>query len=39
MAKSNGELVDKAVRMARDVGREPATVAEARTLLSLEAPW
>ncbi len=39
MAKSNGELVDKAVRMARDVGREPATVAEARALLSLEAPW
>jgi len=39
MARSNGELVDKAVRMARDVGREPATVAEARSLLSLEAPW
>src|SRR5713226_7459874 len=37
MAKSNGELVDKAVRMARDVGREPATLAEARALLSLEA--
>ena len=39
MARSNGELVEKAVRMARDVGREPATVAEARSLLSLEAPW
>src|SRR2546423_13638687 len=39
MARSNGELVDKAVRMVRDVGREPATVAEARALLSLEAPW
>src|SRR6266404_9441857 len=35
MAKSNGELVTKAVRMARDIGREPATVAEARALLSL----
>ena len=38
MARSNGELVEKAVRMARDMGREPATVAEARALLSLEAP-
>ena len=35
MAKSNGELVAKAVRMARDIGREPATVEEARRLLSL----
>jgi len=35
MAASNGELVDKAVRMARDMGREPATVDEARKLLSL----
>ncbi|HEY2031164.1 MAG TPA: 3-keto-5-aminohexanoate cleavage protein [Myxococcales bacterium] len=35
MAKSNGDLVAKAVRMARDVGREPATVEEARALLSL----
>ena len=39
MAKSNGDLVAKAVRMARDAGREPATVAEARALLSLDAPW
>ena len=37
MARSNGELVEKAVRMARDVGREPATVEEARKLLSLQA--
>ena len=37
MAKSNGELVDKAVRMARDIGREPMTVAEAREALHL--PW
>ena len=35
MARSNGELVEKAVRMARDAGREPASVAEARALLSL----
>src|SRR6266481_5199213 len=39
MAKSNGELVEKAVRMARDAGREPATVAEARAMLSLEDVW
>jgi uncharacterized protein (DUF849 family) len=36
MAKSNGDLVAKAVRMARDIGREPATVAEARKMLSVE---
>lgn len=35
MAKSNGELVEKAARMTRDVGREPATVEEARRILSL----
>lgn len=35
MAKSNAELVEKAVRMARSVGREPATPAEARKILSL----
>jgi len=35
MAKSNGDLVAKAVRMARDMGREPATVEEARRILSL----
>jgi uncharacterized protein (DUF849 family) len=35
MAKSNGDLVAKAARMARDVGREPASVPEARKLLSL----
>lgn len=39
MAKSNGELVEKAVRMARDVGREPATVEEARELLSIGRAW
>ena len=35
MARSNGELVEKAVRMARDMGREPATVEEASRMLSL----
>jgi 3-keto-5-aminohexanoate cleavage enzyme len=33
MAKSNGELVEVAVRMVRDVGRVPATVDEARAIL------
>jgi len=35
MAASNGELVEKAVRMALDMGREPATADEARKILSL----
>lgn len=35
MAKSSGELVAKAVRMAGDVGREPASAATARALLGL----
>ncbi|HEX9576541.1 MAG TPA: 3-keto-5-aminohexanoate cleavage protein [Myxococcales bacterium] len=39
MAKSNGDLVAKAVRMARDVGREPASVEEAREMLTLATPW
>jgi 3-keto-5-aminohexanoate cleavage enzyme len=33
MARSNGELVGKARQMCEDVGRRPATVAEARQLL------
>jgi uncharacterized protein (DUF849 family) len=37
MAKSNGELVEVAVRMVRDVGRKPATVEQAREILGLEA--
>jgi 3-keto-5-aminohexanoate cleavage enzyme len=37
MAKSNGDLVEVAVRMTRDVGRRPATVEEARQILSLRA--
>jgi 3-keto-5-aminohexanoate cleavage enzyme len=35
MAKSNGDLVAKAVQMTRDMGREPASVDEARSLLGL----
>jgi 3-keto-5-aminohexanoate cleavage enzyme len=35
MAKSNGELVEKAARMVRDQGREPATVEECRARLKL----
>ena len=35
MAKSNGELVEVAARMVRDVGREPATVEQARRILGL----
>lgn len=37
MAKSNGELVEVAVRMVRDVGRKPASVEEARQILNLPA--
>lgn len=37
MAKSNGDLVEKAARMARDTGREPATIDEARAILSVPA--
>ncbi|MCR4316668.1 MAG: 3-keto-5-aminohexanoate cleavage protein [Planctomycetes bacterium] len=36
MAKGNAELVEKAVQMTRDVGREPASVEEARKMLSLD---
>jgi uncharacterized protein (DUF849 family) len=36
MAKGNGQLVEKAVNMSRELGREVATVAEARALLGLE---
>jgi uncharacterized protein (DUF849 family) len=35
MAKSNGEMVETAVRLCRDVGRTPATVDEARLILGL----
>jgi 3-keto-5-aminohexanoate cleavage enzyme len=35
MAKNNGELVEKAARLAQDVGRPVASVAEARRILCL----
>jgi uncharacterized protein (DUF849 family) len=36
MAKSNGDLVEKAARLCRDLGREAASVQEARAQLDLE---
>ncbi|MCS7162394.1 MAG: 3-keto-5-aminohexanoate cleavage protein [Bacteroidia bacterium] len=33
MARSNGELVEAAVQLARLIGREPASIAEARAIL------
>jgi uncharacterized protein (DUF849 family) len=38
MARSNGDLIAKARAMVQDVGRRPATVAEARQLLGLPDP-
>ncbi len=35
MASSNGELIAKARQMTEDVGRRPATVAEAREMLAI----
>ena len=35
MCKSNGELIAKARQMAEDIGRRPASVAEARALLGV----
>ena len=35
-AKSNGELVEKVVRLAKELGREIATPAEAREILGLK---
>jgi uncharacterized protein (DUF849 family) len=37
MAKSNGDLVEKAARLCRDLGRGVASVPEARAQLALEA--
>ncbi len=39
MAKGNGPLVEKAVRLARDVGREPMSPEEARKALGLPQAW
>ncbi|HSD77147.1 MAG TPA: 3-keto-5-aminohexanoate cleavage protein [Solirubrobacteraceae bacterium] len=38
MARSNGDLIAKARQLTEDVGRRPATVAEARAALGLPAP-
>jgi 3-keto-5-aminohexanoate cleavage enzyme len=38
MARSNGDLIAQARRMTEDVGRRPATVAQARGLLGIAAP-
>ncbi|MEA2395512.1 MAG: 3-keto-5-aminohexanoate cleavage enzyme [Solirubrobacteraceae bacterium] len=38
MARSNGELIARARRLTQDVGRRPATVAEARETLGLRVP-
>ena len=38
MARSNGELIAKARQLTEDVGRRPATVAEARQMLGLPDP-
>jgi uncharacterized protein (DUF849 family) len=37
MARSNGDLIARARRLAQDCGRRPATVEEARALLGLAA--
>ncbi|MBO7540872.1 MAG: 3-keto-5-aminohexanoate cleavage protein, partial [Bacteroidales bacterium] len=37
LAKSNGELVSKVVRIAKELGREIATSDEARQILGLKA--
>jgi 3-keto-5-aminohexanoate cleavage enzyme len=39
MAKGNAPLVEKVVRMARDVGREPMNIEEAREVLRLPMQW
>jgi 3-keto-5-aminohexanoate cleavage enzyme len=36
LAKSNAQLVERMVRIAREIGREPATVKEAREILELK---
>jgi 3-keto-5-aminohexanoate cleavage enzyme len=38
MARSNGDLIAKARQMCEDVGRRPATVAEARGLMGIPDP-
>jgi 3-keto-5-aminohexanoate cleavage enzyme len=38
MARSNGDLIAKARQLTEDLGRRPATVAEARAMLGISAP-
>jgi uncharacterized protein (DUF849 family) len=38
MARSNGDLIAKARQMTEDVGRRPATFAEARAMLGIPTP-
>ena len=38
LARGNGEVVDKAVRILRELGGAPASVDEARTILRVEPP-
>jgi 3-keto-5-aminohexanoate cleavage enzyme len=37
LARSNGELVEKVVRLSRELGRDIASSAEARQILGLKA--
>jgi 3-keto-5-aminohexanoate cleavage enzyme len=37
LATSNAQLVERVVRIAREVGREPASIGETRELLGLRA--
>jgi 3-keto-5-aminohexanoate cleavage enzyme len=37
LAKSNGELVEKVVRLAKELGRDVASADEARAILSIKA--
>jgi len=36
MARSNGELIAKARQMTEDLGRRPATVHQARSMLGIK---
>ncbi len=38
MARSNGDLIAKARQMTEDVGRQPATFAQARAMLGISTP-
>lgn len=38
LARSNGQIVEKAVRILREIGTEPASPTEARRILQLEPP-